>query len=272
WRHYFAPGLQEAFGALWPLVILGAVAAALFALLRGRDRVVRWTGGAALFGMLAYLFTPLSAAGVEGAPVAFGINIRYVIPALLAAIALLPLPRCLDDRRRQWWLLGALVLLLAATDRPDSAAHDPARLFAIGFVALLVAVPAGVVFPRWRGASRGIVIGGCAALALAVIALGYPLQRHYLDQRFRNGVADESIPGMHLDSAHRWARGIEGARIGLVGTSAGFAGYGFYGTDLSNEVVYLGRDGPHGAFNAIPDCAGFRAAVNSADLDYLVMA
>ena len=75
---------------------------------------------------------------------------------------------------------------------------------------------------------------------------------------------------MNLDDAYRWARGIEDARIGLAGTTAGFAGYGFYGTDLSNRVHYLGEDGPHGAFNAIPTCAGFRAAVNAADLDYLV--
>ncbi len=77
---------------------------------------------------------------------------------------------------------------------------------------------------------------------------------------------------MHLDSAYRWARGVEDARIGLAGTSAGFAGYGFYGTDLSNRVRYLGEEGPHGAFNAIPTCAAFRAAVNAADLDYLVTA
>ena len=60
------------------------------------------------------------------------------------------------------------------------------------------------------------------------------------------------------------------ARIGLAGTTAGFLGYGFYGTDLSNRVVYLGEEGPHGAFNAIPTCRRFRAAVNDADLDYLV--
>ncbi len=75
---------------------------------------------------------------------------------------------------------------------------------------------------------------------------------------------------MDLDSAYRWARGIEDARIGLAGTTAGFAGYGFYGPDLSNQVIYLGEDGPHGAFNAIPTCARFRDAVNAADLDYLV--
>ncbi len=63
---------------------------------------------------------------------------------------------------------------------------------------------------------------------------------------------------------------VEDARIGLAGTTAGFLQYGFYGTDLSNRVVYLGEKGPHGAFNAIPTCAAFRAAVNAADLDYLV--
>ncbi|HEY3492671.1 MAG TPA: hypothetical protein VGK43_06940, partial [Solirubrobacterales bacterium] len=104
-----------------------------------------------------------------------------------------------------------------------------------------------------------------------LVAIGYPVQRDYLDARFANdGPAGERIPGMDLNAAYRWARGIEDARIGLAGTTAGFAGYGFYGTDLSNRVHYLGEDGPHGGFNAIPTCAEFRAAVNAADLDYLV--
>jgi hypothetical protein len=77
---------------------------------------------------------------------------------------------------------------------------------------------------------------------------------------------------MDLDSAYRWARGVEDSRIGLAGTTAGFLAYGFYGTDLSNRVRYLGVEGPHGAFNAIPACVSFRAAVNAADLDYLVTA
>ncbi len=162
--------------------------------------------------------------------------------------------------------------MLSVSDRADSAAHDPARVFALGLVVLAVLVPAALLLARGRGAGSAIVVGGFAALALAVVAIGYPLQRHYLDERFRNEVAAESIPGMNLDSAYRWARGLEDTRIGLAGTSAGFAQYGFYGTDLSNRVVYLGEDGPHGAFNAIPTCRAFRAAVNAADLDYLVTA
>ena len=246
--------------------------AGLLALLRGRDRVVRAIGGVVVFGMLAYLFTPLSAAGAEGAPEAFGINIRYVSGALLAGLALLPLPRFFDDRRRQWALLGVLLVVLVLTDRADAVLRDPERLFGLLLVVLAVLVPAALLLARGRGASRGIVAAGFAVLALVVVAIGYPLQRHYLDERFRNEVAAESIPGMHLDSAYRWAQGVEDARIGLAGTTAGFAQYGFYGTDLSNRVVYLGEEGPHGAFNAIPTCRAFRAAVNAADLDYLVTA
>ena len=271
WRHYFSPGLHEAFGALWPLVVAGAALAALVALVSGRDRIVRWIGGIALFGLLAYLFTPLSAAGAEGEPVGFGINIRYVIPALLAGIVLLPLPRFFDDRRRQWGLMAVLVVVFLVSDRPDDALHDSARVFALLFVVLAVVVPAGLWLLRERRGAQLAFAGGLAVLALAIVAIGYPVQRHYLDGRFANtGSREEQIPGMDLDSTYRWARGIEDARIGLAGTTAGFAGYGLYGTDLSNEVRYLGAEGPHGAFNAIPTCSQFRAAVNAADLDYLV--
>jgi hypothetical protein len=273
WRHYFSPALHEAFGALWPLVVFGAAAAALVAILRGRDRIVRWAGAVALLGLLAYLFTPLSAAGAEGEPVGFGINIRYVIPALLAGIVLVPLDRWLDGRRAQWGTLAVLVLVFLATDRPDHALHDPARVFALLFVVAVVAIPALLLYGRSRGATAAVLVAASAALVLAFVAIGYPLQRHYLDGRFANtGSKEEQIPGMELDQAYRWARGVDHARIGLVGTTAGFAGYGFYGTDLTNQVVYLGQEGPHGAYNAIPTCAAFRAAVNAADLDYLVTA
>jgi len=273
WSEYFGPGLHNAFGALWPLVVGGAALAAVLALWRGRDRVVRWSGGVALFGMVAYLFTPLSAAGAEGEPVAFGINLRFLVPALLTGIALAPLPRFFDRERRRWWLLGALLAVLVVTDRTDLVARDPARGFALLLIVLLVLIPAALLLARARGVGDAVLAGGCAALALAVVAIGYPVQRDYLEARFANdGPRSEWIPGMDLGSAYRWAREVEGARIGLAGTSAGFAGYGFYGTDLSNRVIYLGEEGPHGAFNAIPTCRAFRAAVDEADLDYLVTA
>jgi hypothetical protein len=270
WRHYFEPGVHSAFGTLWPLVLVGAVAACLLAIFAGRDKLIRWLGGAALFALIAYLFTPLGAAGAEGEPVGFAINLRYVIPALLAALVLIPLPRFLDAPKRQWGVIVVLTLVYLITDRPDHALHDKARLFAIAFVIVFVAVPALVWLARRDGAPARLVAAALAALTIAAIALGYPVQRHYLNHRFANLSAATSIPGMDLDDAYRWARGITDSRIGLAGTTAGFAGYGFYGPDLSNHVVYLGEPGPHGAYNAIPTCGAFRAAVNDEDLDYLV--
>jgi hypothetical protein len=322
WSKYFTPELHQAFGILWPLVLAAAIAGGLTALIRARTPVLRWMGGVALFGMLAYLFTPLSAAGAEGAPEGFGINLRYAIPALLAGITLLPLalvrlgknpspaggggegrrgtaassfsphpqsrtaedapgekpseaPTPLPpDRTRGLWVLSLLVLLavLVITDRSDAVVRDPDRVFAWAIALLFVLIPAALLFARSRGLSRGLVVTGFAGLALLVAAIGYPVQRDYLGDRYANADPETSIPGMHLDSAYRWARGVEGSRIGLAGTTAGFLQYGFYGTDLSNRVRYLGAEGPHGAFNAIPTCAEFRAAVNATDLDYLVTA
>jgi hypothetical protein len=291
WREYFVPGLHQAFGALWPLVVAAAIAGGLLALLRGRNRLLRWLGGVVLFGLLAYLFTPLSAAGAEGEPVGFAINIRYAIPALLAGLALLPLSPLAIHRRTVpdvpplsdpyghsrsgtsaggWALFAALLLVWLVTDRPDAVLRDPDRLFAWLVALLAVLVPAALLLARRRGVSAAIVAGGFAVLALAAVAIGYPVQRDYLRDRYLNRDPETSIPGMHLDSAYRWARSVHDARIGLAGTTAGFLEYGFFGTDLSNRVRYLGRPGPRGAFDAIPTCREFRAAVNEADLDYLV--
>jgi hypothetical protein len=315
WREYFVPGLHQAFGALWPLVIALAVAGAVLVLLRG-DRILRWMGAVALFGLLAYLFTPLSAAGADGAPTGFAINIRYAIPALLLGMTLLPLAL---PRVWEWATLLGLLLVLAITDRADAVLRDPSRPFALALALLLVVLPALILLLGYRVAGGGwhlprVAWGrgvedspwtarrppsptpgpagstapspdpaatgpagrfawSLAAMAIALIlliaALGYPLQRHYLENRFG---PTSDVPGMHLDAAYHWARDKQDARIGLVGTTAGFLQYGLYGTDLSNRVTYLGEKGPHGAYNAIPTCSAFRTAVNAANLEYLITA
>jgi hypothetical protein len=163
-------------------------------------------------------------------------------------------------------------LVWIVTDRPDAVLRDPDRLFAWLVALLAVLVPAALLLVRRRGVSCRAVVVGFAALAIAVVAIGYPVQRDYLRDRFANRDPETSIPGMHLDSAYRWARDVRDARIGLVGTTAGFLQYGFYGTDLSNRVRYLGEKRPHGGFVPIPTCSRFRAAVNAADLDYLITA
>jgi hypothetical protein len=210
--------------------------------------------------------TPLSAAGEQGAPIAFSINIRFAIPALVIGLALLPLGRGLEGERGGWVLLAALLVVLVITDRSDAVLREPERAFGILVAILAVAIPAALLYlRRQKILDSRFVAAGFAALALLVAAIGYPIQRDYLNSRWR-----DFDPPQHLDSAYRWAAGVRDARIGLAGTTTGFLGYGFYGKDLSNRVMYLGRPGPHGAFNAIRTCAAFRSAVNAADLDYLV--
>jgi hypothetical protein len=299
WRDYFEPGLHQAFGGLWPLVIAGAVAGGLLALFRARDDVLRWMGAVALLGLFAYLFTPLSAAGAEGEPVGFGINIRYAIPALLLGLTLLPVAIRHLEGQRQWALLGLLLVILAITDRSDAVLRDPARVFGWALALLLVVIPAFLIWvvpivrlPRAGGAAGGTTpedalataggggspattgparlrapILGFAALGVLILAIGYPLQSHYLRDRFAAG---SEVPGLQMEAAYRWARDRHDTRIGIAGTTAGFLQYGLYGTDLSNQVTYLGQKGPHGAYNAIPTCAAFRTAVNAADLEYLI--
>ena len=125
--------------------------------------------------------------------------------------------------------------------------------------------------PRRRSRTALVAAALARSLVVAAIALGYPVQRHYLNHRFANLTAETSIPGH--GPRRRLPLGARGRRTRASASPAprpGFAGYGFYGPDLSNRVVYLGEQGPHGAYNAIPTCAGFRAAVNDDDLDYLV--
>jgi 4-amino-4-deoxy-L-arabinose transferase-like glycosyltransferase len=276
WRHYFAPGVHEAFGFLWPLVLAAAVGGAVLSLLRGKDKMLRWAGAVALFGLVAYLFTPLTAAGAEGAPIGFGINIRYGIPPLLLGLTLLPIAFGRLDGWREWTFAGALLATLLITDRADAVLRDPNRLFGLALALMLVVLPAMLIWACFRadrsraaGRRRLALVVTVSAFGALVVALGYPLQRHYLRDRFAAG---SEIPGMRLEAAYRWARDKSGARIGIVGTTAGFLQYGLYGTDLSNRVIYLGEKGPHGAFNAIPTCTAFRGAVNDADLEYLVTA
>src|SRR5260221_1378807 len=62
YRTWFFPQLDNAFGPLWPLILIAAVAAAGFIAVRSRNRVLRVIAAAALLTALVYVFTPLTAA------------------------------------------------------------------------------------------------------------------------------------------------------------------------------------------------------------------
>ena len=104
---------------------------------------------------------------------------------------------------------------------------------------------------RWRP---------CALLA--AIAIGYPVQRHYLQNRYANPTF--AAPG--LNAAFKWADAISDARIATTSTRQ----YPLYGTDLTNQVQYIGEEQPHGGFVSPSTCQQWRRLLNEGHYDYVV--
>ena len=151
YRHWFFPQLDNALGPLWPLILIVAVAAAVFIAVRSRNRILRVIAAAALLTAVVYIFTPLTAAGQEGSPTGFFTNTRYLIPGLVLALVLLPIARPLrapDSRARQtlFFLLAVYAITVLTTPR-----WYPGYIVGTVFLTLaLVWAPAGLGLARAR--------------------------------------------------------------------------------------------------------------------------
>lgn len=271
WREYFAPGLNQGFGEVWP-VLLGLVLIGLFLVIyNGPGRLTRTHGAVALFAIVAYLVTPLGAAGPEGSPTAFAINLRFLIPALGLAVVIIPLSATFDRGWPRTLISTLLVLLFIGTSAGDPVLSAPGRAFGFALALLLVGLPAIFWLNRERLSGRFYLppLAIASILALAVFALfAWPLQKSYFENRYQD--FESEIPTSGLEAPYRWADDITDSKIALAGTTAGFKQYGFFGPDLSNEVVYVGQDAPKGGFNAIGTCEEFARKVNEINPDYLV--
>ena len=271
WSDWFFPALDESFGFLWPLTIAAFLGAGLYAVWRGSEPLVRMLGAVVLFTAVAYLFTPLTAAGEEGMPIAFEWNVRYIAPAAAVGLALLPcLPIARASERARRMTLAGLCVLFAAT---IVSLVQWQQGHVKGAVAAGVGVLVGFALIRWLldrdllgpRAPRAWVAGLAGAVTLAVLAAGWWEQNHYLERRYEN-----LSPQLRLADAARWARDLRDAKVAVGGVRGVFNQYAFYGTDLSNEVQWLGEEGPDGAFLRIPDCAGWRQALADGGYTHVV--
>jgi hypothetical protein len=233
WSDWFLPGLHAGLWMLWPLLVLAAVAG-LVLCLRRDEKMLALTGLVGLATALAWLLAPTSASGPEGMPRGFESGLRYLAPALVLGLALLSTAPSL---RRRLAPIGATRLTFV-THRVTKVRSGPreGRL-------------------NWVLASAAVVI--------VVVAIGYPVQRHYLEGRY----ADPSFtdaPG--LNAAFAWARDVSGARIATTSTRQ----YPLFGTDLSNHVQFVGEETSHGGFEAPATCRAWRNALNAGDYDYVI--
>jgi hypothetical protein len=246
WSDWFLPGLHDGLWFLWPLLLLAAFAGLLLTLaplLRRRDEnrpmypeigpsagVLALAGLVGLAATLAWLVAPTSASGPDGMPRGFESGLRYLAPALVLGLALLPVALSLlppEPKVRR--TLGS-----------DSGTKVRRTL-------------------RLGGAGWGLALG---ALVLLFAAAGYPVQRHYLESRYENPTF--TAPG--LNAAFAWSRDISHARIATTSTRQ----YPLFGTDLSNQVQYLGTERPHGGFEASGNCRQYLRLLSEGNYDYVI--
>jgi hypothetical protein len=269
WRDYFFPGLREGFGVLWPVLLAITVVGLIAVIWRGPGRLTRAHGFAALAAIAVYLITPLSAAGAEGAPDAFAINLRFLAPALAMGLVLIPLVSWFRNPRAQIGLAVVLLVLFFAGGNDDAIWSESGRVFGIALALVLVVFPSLAWHYRERldvkAAGAPLLVWAGAAAVAAGLLLSWPLADRYIDSRYNEFEAKAG-----LVEPYRWANEVEDARIGLAGTTAGFRQFGFFGSDLSNRVTYIGEEAPKQGFNVIRTCPEFTQAVNDAELDYLV--
>jgi hypothetical protein len=289
WGRYFRPALEERLGDLWPLLLVLAAAAVVVWLLRGRP-LERMLAAVVLVSGVAYLLTPLGASGPEGAPVGFRLNIRYLAPALalgLVLATLAPVSRIREmwrgkegleptrpDRIGAFAVFGGLTLLNVVHLEPIDSGRLPGELL---LAAAVIALPVGIVLLARRGVSRRVLAAAALVPIVALLTLGRFAQDDYLDQRYSSGAPhyptteQPSIElGQGLGVAYDIAREIEGAEIGLSGTTGALFQYGLWGPDSSNRVRYIGQRGDRAAFAEIAECPEWITEVNRDDFDYIV--
>jgi hypothetical protein len=256
-RHHLVPGLHDSFGDLWPLVLVAVIGGFLLAIFRGRTPMIRMLGIVALLSGLAYLVTPLTAAGPEGDPTAFTTNLRYASPAIGLGAMLLGVDAGLLKPRVLPWLLGALVVLLLVQAVPvwDLHGHLWTRHFLLGAIGLaffLILVPVGLAVLGGRGWDPWTLGAGVVVALALVVAIGWPNSDDYVKDRYQASTAPKDFPeGMKAALAWFNRAKPHDSRIAVVGGRPGFKQYVFYGDDLSNHVQYVAHHGPHGAYTPI---------------------
>jgi hypothetical protein len=274
WGQVFRPGLNGAFSAAWPLVLL-LTAAGLMLAVRARERAKRIAAAAALALVVVFVFVPGTAFAAnlvnQAAPrhtaeLIFAYNLRYVLAALVLGFVLLPTDKRLRTGTARWLVLGSFALVLLVVEVSDSGLRgwSPGH----SQTAVWAAVATGVVFWLVRGRlgaggvgtrqarrrnRRLLVAVGVGSLVLLLV--GAALSERYHDDRYASNQLGEL------------ARRLPAPRIAIAGFTAQ---YPLLGDDLSKRVATLGVRDAEGSFRGFTECRGWRRALHRGRFDYIV--
>jgi 4-amino-4-deoxy-L-arabinose transferase-like glycosyltransferase len=272
YRRWFFPQLDNAFGPLWPLILIIAVAAAVYIAWRSRNIILRVIAIAALLTAAVYVFTPLTAAGQEGSPTGFFTNTRYLAPGLVLALVMLPIARPLRaPSRRAWQTLIFLTAVYAITVLTTPRWYPGYIVGTIFLTLALVWAPAGLTMLRGRRMiGPALAVVGASAVVLLAVVLGRAQEVQYVDHHYTE--TDHFLQDGGPKQAYAFARKQHDKRIGIAGSGEIFFGqYGFYGADDTNYVQYIGVPGPRGTYRLATSCAQFKRRINAGNYDYLII-
>ena len=229
-----------------PLILLGIAVIIAIALLIRRRRAAEddETDGQAVAGLvlcgtlaLSYAITPYSATGEPGDPFIAAANVRYGIPALIVAAAVVAWASGRLGRRGLTAFCGLAVIGLFDALRigvltPRSTVYSA---FVLAAVALAVAwlvrrSRSSLALPR---PTRPVVLAAALAGALAVGLLGARIEDTYNHTRYRG--KDQVLSAL--------ATAADPVRVGLAGNWSPDEPapiYPAFGTRLQNEVEFVG--------------------------------
>ncbi len=270
WDKFFLPGLDETLGPLWFVVLFAALAGIVLGLRRRHSTPVRVLALAGAAILIAHVFNPISASGLDEGPYGFASNLRYAAPGMAIGLILLPLCESRFIARRV--LLPAYALVVAVTALASTEWVQPQLFTALAIGASAVLIPVWLLRAPATNRRRLVLL---TVLAITVAA-GYVQQRQYFEDRYRVDVAPPlDNPGFRATPQWKliqsWAREQHGLRIGIVGTPAAYGQYVLYGEDLSNEVRYLGEPQPAGGLTPIASCRRWRERINAGRFDAILI-
>jgi hypothetical protein len=264
WIDFAVPGLWDAFGIAWPVVLALTAAGIVFGWRTGDSRV-RLAAAVALAAALAYPATPYTAAGQQGKPTLFSYDLRYLTPGLVVGLVALALA-ARSPRVQQWLIaiLGLTLLVTLLSGGRFSGEALPRRVLAVGLGAL------GAITLTWllgspRTAARLSPVlrtGMVGVVAVVVLIGGWSYQRAFLNTRYH------PLPAP-LTPASAWLATVDHVRIGIGGFTEQ---YPLYGPILHNEVQFIGVEQAHGGFRQAESCHEWWAAIAAGRYDYVVVA
>lgn len=249
WTEYILPQYRDSIAAPAAVVLVGALLSIVaVAMARRRPESAPAIGpimvGIALAAVLvlAYVVTPYTAGGAEGAPVLVGADARYLVPALVVAAVLTAWTVSRFEHGPAAFAVAGLLAVLEGLSQLDQGLDLTDEGVNVGAALLLMLLAAAVALAvgpalagrGGRARAQALAVLG-AILLIAVAGLGRGVEQDYLSKRY---FGSDPVAGALSTKART------GNRVGLAGVwpdDALAPPLPAFGPRLGNHVGYVGR-------------------------------